>query len=312
MDFTTEMGSNRTFDTCDGDLRHTSTGGWASCCILQGVTRRLAGYRGITVGLAACFVALGIAGPALMISSTPARAAFREIDILDDEFEPPEIIVRRGDTVVWIHRGVRPHGVRATDGSFDSSPGCSFQNGESCMRNGERYSRTFDTAGTFNYYCQVHGSANGVGMAGQITVASEGGSGGGTTTTSRPPPTTQTTRATTTVNPPPTGGTTSQSPGDPAPPQPPGSSTAPTPPATGADGQPVPQIPPPTVIAQTEITTTSVLAAPTSLDTDDDGMNMFILVAAAIVLAAALTGTAWYYRPGARPPTEPPGPTSGP
>lgn len=266
----------------------------------------------MTVGLAACFVALATVGPALLVSAPPARAEFREIDIVDDEFEPPEIIVRRGDTVVWIHRGVRPHGVRATDGSFDSSPGCSFQNGESCMRNGERYSRTFDEAGTFTYYCPVHGSANGVGMAGQVTVASGGDGGPTTTTTTAPAPTTQTTGSTaTTLRPPPSGGTTTQSPGEGATPPPPAPSSetateAPPPEETSTTATAVLRQSP------TDLTTTTLLAAPTSVNGGGSGMNFLILTLAVIGLAGALSATAWSYRPRLRSAGEPPEPPAGP
>ncbi|MBW3537394.1 MAG: hypothetical protein KY395_06465, partial [Actinobacteria bacterium] len=232
-------------------------------------------------------------------------------DIVDDEFEPPEIIVQRGDTVVWIHRGVRPHGVRASDGSFDSSPGCSFQNGESCMRNGDRYSRTFDEAGTFAYYCPVHGSANGVGMAGQVTVASGGGGGGSTTTTTSPPAsTTQTTRSgTTTVDPPPPGGTTTQSPGvspTPPPPPPPQGTTEVPPEETGTTTAAILRDTP------SDLTTTSILAAPTSLDGDDSAMSLLILTIAIIGLAGALSAAAWYYRPRPGSAAVPPDPPAGP
>ena len=248
-------------------------------------------------------VALAVVSPVL-VSAPPARADFREVSIADDEFDPPEIIVQRGDTVVWVHRGVRPHGVRSTDGSFDSNPGCSFQSGDACMRSGERYSRTFDQAGTFAYYCPVHGSANGIGMTGQVTVAS-GDGGGSPTTQPPPPPSTTTTRdGGTTVRPPTTAASTTQSPG--------GSTTAPPP---GAPTTTVSGIPQDTAPSQGTpltdnpgVTTTLTLTAPGGVSDDDDVGNLLILVAAVIVLAAAVSATAWYYRPGARPPGGPPPP----
>lgn len=270
------------------------------------VTRRLDGYRSSAAGVLLYLVAIAVVSP-FVVPAPPARAAFREISMVDDEFEPPEIIIQRGDTVVWIHRGARPHGVRATDGSFDSSPGCSFQNGGACMRSGDRYSRTFDQAGTFAYFCPVHGSANGVGMAGQVTVASGGGN---PTTTAAPPPTTTTTR--------PSGSTTmSPSTTGPPPTQPPGA--APTTSPSGS--QPPTTTPPPgsetttvTVPGQDPGATTTSIAAGVPIngdsDGDDGGSNLLIGLAAAVVLAAAISATAWYYRPGARPPGGPPPPVT--
>ena len=267
------------------------------------MTRRLDGYRRSTAGVLLYLVAFALVSP----FADPARAEFREVGVVDDEFEPPEIIIRRGDTVVWVHRGVRPHGVRATDGSFESSPGCSFQNGEACMRSGDRYSRTFDQAGTFTYYCPVHGSANGVGMAGQITVASgDGGSGGGGTTSTAPPPqTTQTTRSGGTTSPPTTGRTT-QAPGSPTPPPTASGApaTAPTAPAPGSATTIV------TLPNEDADSSTSTLAIAGPVEDDDDGgsADLLIGIAAAVVLAAAISAMAWYYRPAARHPGGPPPP----
>lgn len=271
------------------------------------MTRRLDGYRSSAAGVLLYLVAIAALSPGLF-AAAPARAAFREITIADDDFEPPEIIIQRGDTVVWVHRGARPHGVRANDGSFDSSPGCSFQNGGACMRSGDRYSRTFDQAGTFAYYCPVHGSANGVGMAGQVTVAS--GDGGGTTTTAAPPPATTTTRpsGSTTMSPGTSGPTTTRPPG-PASTSPPAGSQ---PSVTAAPDGTEPTLL--TVPSQDPASTTTSLAAgvPINGDTggDDGGANLLIGLAAAVVLAAAVSATAWYYRPGARAPGGPPPPVT--
>lgn len=267
------------------------------------MTRRLDGYRGLTAGVLLYLVTFAAVSLSLF-APLPARAAFREVSIVDDEFEPPEIVIERGDTVVWIHRGARPHGVRASDGSFDSSPGCSFQNGEACMRSGDRYSRTFDQPGTFTYFCPVHGSANGVGMAGQITVASGDGGGGATTTAAPPPPTTTSRPAGTTMRPPTTAASTTQSAGASATTTPPASgpaSTA-TQPPNGADTSVI------TVPSQDQNTTSSLVAGvPINGDSGDDGSsNLLIGIAAAVVLAAAVSMAAWYYRPGGRPPGAPP------
>lgn len=258
------------------------------------VTRRTVGYRGTAAGLALSAVLTAL----LMLAGVPARAEFREVALVDDEFQPANLTIRQGDTVVWVHRGQRPHGVRAADGSFESSPGCSFQNGSSCMRSGDRYSRTFDQPGTYSYFCPVHGSANGVGMAGQVTVASSGGGGGNTTTTARPAttttarPTATTARPTTTAGPagtqPPGGATTTVA----AP------STSGDPAATSSTNPEATIIVPPTTV--TDQTTTSLVALP--VDDGDSGTSTWLLAIAVVVVLAALVGAAaWYYRPGIRP-----------
>ena len=269
------------------------------------VTRRLDGFRGTAGVLGALFATAAVS--LCVIAVSPALATFRDVNIVDDEFEPPEIVIERGDTIVWVHRGARPHGVRASDGSFDSSPGCSFQNGGACMRNGDRYSRTFDQPGTYLYYCPVHGSANGVGMAGQITVASGGGGGGTTTTAPAPPSTTQTTKPASTSNPPDSRPTTAPPSGAPST-APPAGSTATSPPQTS--GQTTVVAAPGQDAASTS--TTLVAGVPINGDTGEGagGSSLLIGIAAAVVLAAAISATGWYFRPAARPPGGPPPPVT--
>lgn len=78
---------------------------------------------------------------------------------IDNAFEPASIAVSVGDTVNWTWEGT--HNVVADDGSFTS--------GEATADSA--FDHTFATAGTFKYYCSIHGSAGGVGMAGTVTVA---------------------------------------------------------------------------------------------------------------------------------------------
>jgi plastocyanin len=266
------------------------------------VTLRLVGSRGRRAWIGLTAVLLLLVAPGFEF---PARAEFREISIVDDEFQPASITVRRGDTVVWVHRGQRPHGVRANDGSFDSTPSCSFQDGSGCMRSGDRYSKTFDKPGTFSYFCPVHGRSNGIGMAGQVTVADSGG-GGGTS----PPTTTTTTRpATTTTRPaPPTSSTQS-----PSPPGPPADPTDPS----AAPSAPVSAGPPSTAPEGTIITvpttapaetTTSLVALPVDETGSGNNDTLLIGIAAAVVLAAAIGAAAWRFRPGYRSPGGPPAP----
>lgn len=73
------------------------------------------------------------------------------VNIGDDFFSPGSIQVAPGTTVTWTWpSGVSIHNVTFTDGnsSGDKGPGGS-------------YSRTFNTEGTFNYLCTLHGGMNG-------------------------------------------------------------------------------------------------------------------------------------------------------
>jgi plastocyanin len=92
------------------------------------------------------------------VSQAPARPTTAQI--ADDTFSPKEIGVPVGTTLVWTRTGTHPHTVTADDGSFDSG----------LLRGTDQFQRTFDAAGVYAYYCDVHGGPGGVGMSGVITV----------------------------------------------------------------------------------------------------------------------------------------------
>lgn len=79
---------------------------------------------------------------------------------VDSAFEPVEVTVPAGTTVVWTNEGQLAHTVTADDEQFASGsldPGATFE-------------LTFDTPGEYPYYCRFHGGPGGVGMAGTIIV----------------------------------------------------------------------------------------------------------------------------------------------
>jgi hypothetical protein len=80
--------------------------------------------------------------------------------VIDDEFSASSITVAPGDTVRWSNDGDNVHTVTSDEGVFDSGT----------LESGASFSFTFAEPGTYPYYCQVHGAAGGVGMAGTIEV----------------------------------------------------------------------------------------------------------------------------------------------
>src|SRR5437763_11356315 len=124
--------------------------------------------RRLAIGLLA---GLAVVGAAVL----PAGAATTNVTIADNAFQPKDVTVDQGDTVVWTDQGDNPHSVTADDGSFDSSPTCSFGGG--CLAKGQTFSFTFDKTGTFAYHCKIHGGSGGVGMSGVITVKAAAGAG---------------------------------------------------------------------------------------------------------------------------------------
>jgi len=81
-----------------------------------------------------------------------------KIDIKEEDgdmgFFPAEQSIAAGDTVEWTNQMGFDHTVSADDGSFDSKLG-----------GGQKFSHTFNSAGSFPYKCRIHPF-----MTGKITV----------------------------------------------------------------------------------------------------------------------------------------------
>jgi plastocyanin len=81
-------------------------------------------------------------------------------------FSPSSVSVATGDTVTWNNQGSAPEGHDVTGDGLASGN----------LQQGQSYSHTFASAGTFNYICSLHPF-----MKGSVTVAGGGGSGAGGT-----------------------------------------------------------------------------------------------------------------------------------
>jgi plastocyanin len=87
-------------------------------------------------------------------------------------FDPSELEVAAGTTLLVANVGGKPHTLTADDGSFDTGviePGA--QGGRFAGKNG---SVTLNQAGTFRFHCEVHPAA----MRGTVTVTGEAAGGG--------------------------------------------------------------------------------------------------------------------------------------
>lgn len=96
-------------------------------------------------------------------ASNPDDDTF-SVGAVDDEFAAATIRVPVGGTVTWTHLGANVHNVTAADGSWASDPS---------MTQGDTYVRTFDAPGTYAYYCTIHGTPDGRGMAGFVLVGDD-------------------------------------------------------------------------------------------------------------------------------------------
>lgn len=89
-----------------------------------------------------------------------AGGAPTTVAIVDGGYREREISVPVGTAVVWTSQASAPHTVTADDGSFDSGT----------LQSGSSFSFTFDSAGTYPYFCEFHGGRGGTGMSGVVVV----------------------------------------------------------------------------------------------------------------------------------------------
>jgi amicyanin len=88
--------------------------------------------------------ALIITAMVLVFFTGVAAASMEQVLIKDFKFQPPSITIKKGDTITWTHPGSASHTVKFKD---SESP---------ILKNGGKYSKTFNTAGTFDYECGIH------------------------------------------------------------------------------------------------------------------------------------------------------------
>lgn len=85
-------------------------------------------------------------------SNTPtemSKMGSTDINIQNFSFNPATLTVKMGDTVTWTNNDSANHQIRSD--MFNSAP----------LSNGQTYSFTFKTAGTYNYSCAIHPSMTG-------------------------------------------------------------------------------------------------------------------------------------------------------
>ena len=114
--------------------------------------RRAIGLTVAALGLAA--VATGLAGgrPVLAAPGTRVLMVDNEPDLTAWHFEPADVTVPAGSTVLWHNKGKEEHSVTADNKSFDSG----------YKPKGGNYQRTFTRPGTYAYHCAPHPWMKGV------------------------------------------------------------------------------------------------------------------------------------------------------
>ncbi len=143
-------------------------GGWQTAyehALFMGAFELFAA-NGVAPAASAAVEAPPVADAAPTKAAAPAApaapAANVTVAMANFAFQPNVITVAPGTAVTWNNQDSGPrHSATASDGSFDTGL---FDAGESATL-------TFDTPGTYVYYCTLHGSPDGSGMAATITVS---------------------------------------------------------------------------------------------------------------------------------------------
>jgi plastocyanin len=93
--------------------------------------------------------------PLLTVDNTTGTPGSTQVSMPGKSFSPGTLTINAGQTVTWTNNDSMAHTVTSNDGLFDSGN----------MVSGATFSFTFNTAGTYNYYCAYHG-----GMTGKVIV----------------------------------------------------------------------------------------------------------------------------------------------
>jgi plastocyanin len=104
--------------------------------------------RRLALGIAAALAALAVPAAGMAPDGGHVSIGFAA-------YAPAKLYTLSGTTVSWTNDSVRNHTVTADDSSYDSG----------VLGNGEGYSRTYATPGTYGYYCRLH-----AGIIGEIDV----------------------------------------------------------------------------------------------------------------------------------------------
>jgi len=107
------------------------------------MTRNNVWVAGLAVPVMIAMLLLFAGLPSVTANDQPSAA---EVKIDNFVFGPQTLTVPVGATVTWTNKDDIPHTSVSTDGVFKSK----------VLDTDEKFSHTFDKAGTYPYYCTIH------------------------------------------------------------------------------------------------------------------------------------------------------------
>ena len=101
------------------------------------------------LGIVAGFAAIGSPSAAPAAEGARVLMVDNEPDLTNWHFDPAEVTVPAGSTVVWVNKGKEEHTVTSASDSREK-----FDSGY--KKRGASFQRVFSRPGRFNYYCAPH------------------------------------------------------------------------------------------------------------------------------------------------------------
>lgn len=120
----------------------------------------------------AWLLVLAVAGTLSVVacSGSDGGASIEGQDVMvamyDNRFEYAEIRIPVGGSVTWVGAGANPHNSVDAGGAWSTETVF----GSLDQHEGDEAKLTYNTAGTYTFYCTYHGNEEGKGMAGTLIV----------------------------------------------------------------------------------------------------------------------------------------------
>jgi len=102
----------------------------------------------------AALLAVPLAGLGRLMLNEEVQAADVSVTIMNFKFDPTPLTIPVGTTVTWTNQDTAPH-------TATSDPGSAFVFDTGMLQKGQSGKITFNTAGTFTYFCTVHPNMHG-------------------------------------------------------------------------------------------------------------------------------------------------------
>jgi plastocyanin len=114
-----------------------------------------------------------VAAAALLLFAAPALSTNATVDTTGiASWTNTAPTIAKGESVTWSNSTAGDHNVCVLKPGSSGSTCDEFRNGDpSTNWSGYTNAHTFDTPGSYRFYCQIHGSPTGSGMSGTVTVA---------------------------------------------------------------------------------------------------------------------------------------------